>query len=69
MKTGCTEAYRDRTWLLLRISREDDDVAHAQNAGQLISEFLKNNEDLSKAGTQDVQENLAEVIEDQKNMN
>lgn len=35
--------YRDDTWLLVRVSREDKDVAAAQNAGQLLAEFSQAN--------------------------
>ena len=41
MKPGCEKEYRDQTWILLRVSREDADVAAAQNTGRAIAEFLK----------------------------
>ena len=41
MKPGCEKEYRDQTWILLRVSREDADAAAAQNTGQAIAEFLK----------------------------
>jgi len=36
---ACGRPFRGMTWILLRISREDDDVALANNAGQAFAEF------------------------------
>ena len=41
---GCEEEYRDHTWFLIRVSKEDPDVVLAQNIGQALSEFLKVNQ-------------------------
>ncbi len=35
----CTKIFRDTTWLVLRVSREDADVALANNAGQAFDVF------------------------------
>ena len=41
---GCEEEYRDHTWFLIRVAKEDPDVALAQDVGQTLSEFLKANQ-------------------------
>lgn len=65
MYDNCTKTYRNQTWLLVRVSREDADVALAQNAGQAIAEFVKANAEFrtkNKAATEADLEALTKSI-------
>ena len=41
MQLGCEKEYRDHTWFLIRVSKEDPDIALVQDIGQLLNDFLK----------------------------
>ena len=41
MQLGCEKEYRDHTWFLIRVSKEDPDVALVQDIGQILNDFLK----------------------------
>ena len=65
MQTDCEKEYRDHTWFLIRVAKEDPDVALAQNIGQTLSEFLKaNQQKLAKdhQAIDDILEELGEEI-------
>ncbi|MEM1277944.1 MAG: hypothetical protein AAGH74_15580 [Pseudomonadota bacterium] len=61
MHKGCSQTYRDNTWLLLRVSREDTDVATVQNVGQEISEFLEAQSEKSVAEAKAVKDTFEEL--------
>lgn len=58
---NCDGPYRQKTWFLIRVSREDADVATVQNVGQELAAFSDASAARLKAEAEDVRQDLIQL--------